>query len=56
MRGMQEDFADVIAERNLGNAWRLTLKSLKAGGDASALGGDERPARQPGQFSHPAIC
>ena len=29
MRGMQEDFADVIAERNLGNAWRLTMKSLK---------------------------
>ncbi|MEL6965544.1 MAG: DUF2333 family protein, partial [Pseudomonadota bacterium] len=29
MRAMREDFADVIAERSLGNAWRLTLKSLE---------------------------
>jgi hypothetical protein len=30
MRGMQDDFADVISERSLGNAWRLTLTSLEA--------------------------
>jgi hypothetical protein len=29
MRAMREDFADVIAERSLGNAWRQTLKSLE---------------------------
>lgn len=29
MRAMREDFADVIAERSLGNAWRLTLRSLE---------------------------
>ncbi|MGI9489020.1 MAG: DUF2333 family protein [Geminicoccaceae bacterium] len=29
MRGMQEDFADVISEKGLGNAWRQTMKSLK---------------------------
>ncbi|MEM9440831.1 MAG: DUF2333 family protein [Pseudomonadota bacterium] len=29
MRAMREDFADVIAERSLGNAWLLTLKSLE---------------------------
>jgi len=29
MRGMQVDFADVIQEKGLGNAWRLTLASLE---------------------------
>ncbi len=29
MRAMREDFAGVIAERSLGNAWRQTLKSLE---------------------------
>lgn len=29
MRGMQEDFAEVISEKGLGNAWRLTMKSMK---------------------------
>lgn len=29
MRGMQEDFGDVIQERGLRNAWRLTMKSLE---------------------------
>ena len=30
MRAMQEDFADVINEKGLRNAWRLTLVSLEA--------------------------
>ncbi len=30
MRALQEDFAEVIAEKGLGNAWRLTLTSLEA--------------------------
>ena len=34
MRAMQEDFGDVIQEKGLGNAWRLTLKSLE---EASTL-------------------
>ncbi|MEM7041916.1 MAG: DUF2333 family protein [Pseudomonadota bacterium] len=29
MRAMQEDFGDVIEEKGLRNAWRLTLKSLE---------------------------
>ncbi|MDH3659003.1 MAG: DUF2333 family protein [Alphaproteobacteria bacterium] len=29
MRAMQEDFGDVIQEKGVGNAWRLTLKSLE---------------------------
>ncbi|MGI9509866.1 MAG: DUF2333 family protein [Geminicoccaceae bacterium] len=29
MRAMQEDFADVIQEKGVRNAWRLTLKSLE---------------------------
>ncbi|MGI9451608.1 MAG: DUF2333 family protein, partial [Geminicoccaceae bacterium] len=29
MRALQEDFADVVTEKGLRNAWRLTLKSLE---------------------------